>query len=62
MIMIFVEDIPMSGDSNESPDLVVKYFRGPVEVRIDPKSKKFLGLSVKNSGDTFELYNAPIIR
>lgn len=58
MIVVYVDDILMLGDSDGLPDLVVKYFKWSFEVQVYPKCEKFLRFSVQDSGDTVELYSA----
>lgn len=62
MIVVYVDDIMISGDSDETLDLVVDYFKGSFEVRVDSKIEKFFEFSVQDSGSTVKLHNAPMIR
>lgn len=61
MIVIYVDDKLMSDDSDSSLDLVVEYFKGAFEVRVDLNIRTFIGFSAQDSCNAKKIHNAPMI-
>lgn len=62
MIMVHVDVKLMSGDCNQSLDLMVQYFQRSFKLRVDSKTEKCLEFSVHDSGDIVKFCNVPMIR
>lgn len=62
MIVVYVDNILMSGDCEDFLDLVVIYFKWSCEVRVDTKIKKFPGISIQDNGYIVKFFYAPMIR
>lgn len=61
MIVVYVDDILMSSNSNKSINCLINYFKGSFEVRVESNVQTFLGFSVQDCGKSIELYNASMI-
>lgn len=60
MIVISVDDVLMSGDSDEWLNLVVDFSKASFEVRVDSEIEKLLGISIEDIGDSVKLQRAPM--
>lgn len=61
IIVVYPNNISLSSNCEKSPDLVVNCFKRSFKVQVDSEIEKFLECSVKDSGNTDKLHNAPMI-
>lgn len=62
VIVVYIDDVLTSGNSNELLDEEVNYFKGPFEVREDSKTEKILGFFVQDEEDRVKLDHAPMLQ
>lgn len=62
VIVVYVDDILMSGDSDSFLDLVENHFKGVFDARGGCEIKKFFASSTQNNDDFIKLHNAPMTK
>lgn len=59
--VVDVYDIPLFCNPEETVAKVIKTFHSKFEIFIDEEISKFLGISVEESGDMFQLHKGSMV-
>lgn len=62
MMVVYVNDVPMSEDRDKLLPLVINYFKRSFEVRMDPKIERCPGFSVQDDENVVKLHIGSTMR